>query len=246
MERLTIEKYGELLIKYNDGEYRSPCFGCESINECNPEKRTCGFYKALEKLKEYEYLEEQCIKDTTFGFSLLLIKWKQFLGHHQELYEYRKLEKQGKLLKLPYAVGDTVYSLRIDNSTYMMNSEKVWGIVEKKFELRDFEYIGKSVFPTREEAETALIALEKIQQYRNIEHKTTFEWIPCSERLPEEPDPELSDMDVFPEYIVMIEDEELPTVLEYFGHGKWYREGIYYRVVAWMPLPEPYILQEMT
>lgn len=94
--------------------------------------------------------------------------------------------------------------------------------------------------------EAALIALEEIQQYRNIEHKTTFEWIPCSERLPEEPDPELIDMDIFPEYIVMIEDAELPTVLEYFGHGKWYREGIYYSVVAWMPLPEPYILQEMT
>ena len=59
MERLTIEKCGELLIKNNDGEYRSPCFGCESINKCNPEKMTCGFYKSMKKLKEYEDLEEQ-------------------------------------------------------------------------------------------------------------------------------------------------------------------------------------------
>lgn len=59
MERLTITKCGEFLIKNNDREYRSPCFGCESINKCNPEKVTCGFYKALEKLSEYEDLEEQ-------------------------------------------------------------------------------------------------------------------------------------------------------------------------------------------
>lgn len=59
MERLTTKKCGELLIKYNDGEYRSPCFGCESINKCNQEKVTCGFHKALEKLAEYEDLEKQ-------------------------------------------------------------------------------------------------------------------------------------------------------------------------------------------
>ncbi len=59
MERLTIEKCGEILVKNGDGEYRSPCFGCESINKCNPGKMTCGFYKAIEKLKEYEDLEEQ-------------------------------------------------------------------------------------------------------------------------------------------------------------------------------------------
>lgn len=59
MERLIIEKCGELLIKNNDDEYRSPCYGCESIRECNPEKVACGFYKALENLKKYEDLEEQ-------------------------------------------------------------------------------------------------------------------------------------------------------------------------------------------
>lgn len=59
MERLTIETCGEILVKNGDGEHRSPCFGCESINECKSEKMTCGFYKAIKKLKEYEDLEEQ-------------------------------------------------------------------------------------------------------------------------------------------------------------------------------------------
>lgn len=59
MERLTLKKYGEFLIKNNDGEYRSPCFGCESINKCNPEKTACGFFMALKKLEEYEDLEEE-------------------------------------------------------------------------------------------------------------------------------------------------------------------------------------------
>lgn len=59
MERLTTRKCGELLIKYKDGEYRSPCLGCESINKCYTKKVACDFYKALEKLEEYEDLEEQ-------------------------------------------------------------------------------------------------------------------------------------------------------------------------------------------
>lgn len=78
MEKLTVKKYGELLIKYNDREYRSPCFGCNSINKCNQGETPlrCGIYKALEKLKEYEDSEEQ-----------------------------------GKLLRLPCVVGDTVYTV---------------------------------------------------------------------------------------------------------------------------------------
>lgn len=137
MDRLATKKCGELLIKCNDGEYRSPCFGCESINKCNPEKVTCGFYKALEKLKEYEDLEEQ-----------------------------------GKLLKLPCTVGDTVYEVQesrkriqpyIVIAVHVSDCGNLYG-----WELKDgkgvysnvngfSEYaLGKSVFIAREEAEAAL------------------------------------------------------------------------------------------
>ncbi len=75
--------------------------------------------------------------------------------------DYEDLEEQGKLLKLPCAVGDTVYVLRLDNAAYMMNNEKAWEIVEDKFEIFHFDSIGKTVFPTREEAEAALKELER-------------------------------------------------------------------------------------
>ena len=65
-------------------------------------------------------------------------------------------------------------------------------------------------------------------------------WIPCSKELPEEPDYGLKDMDELEEYIVMIEGAVKPTVLEYAGGGEWYRDGVFYSVVAWRPLPAPY------
>ena len=61
------------------------------------------------KLGKYEDLEEQCIKENAFGIRLLLEKWKEFFEDIQELAEYRKLKKQGRLLILPCVVGDTVY-----------------------------------------------------------------------------------------------------------------------------------------
>lgn len=78
----------------------------------------------------------------------------------EKLAKYEDLEEQGKLLKLPCAVGDTVYVLRLDNAAYMMNNEKVWEIVEDRFEIRYFDCIGKTVFLTRKEAEQALKDLE--------------------------------------------------------------------------------------
>ena len=78
-----------------------------------------------------------------------------------KLAEYEDLEEQGKLLKLPCAVGDMVYVLRLDNTAYMMNNEKVWEIVEDKFEIFHFDSIGKTVFLTREDAEAALKESER-------------------------------------------------------------------------------------
>lgn len=80
---------------------------------------------------------------------------------YEKLREYEDMEEQGKLLKLPCAVGDTVYVLRIDNLAYMMDDKKVWEIVEGKFKIRHFDCIGKTVFLTREEAESALKELSE-------------------------------------------------------------------------------------
>ncbi len=143
MERLAVQKYGTLFMKYSDCEYRSPCFGCESINRCNPEKMACSSYKALKKLAEYEELEEQ-----------------------------------GKLLKLPCAVGDIVYQLMVTGVNedskrlkYKMFKAKVFRFSVDSFTLCFMTEIidenkyhselplssfGKTVFLTREEAKSAL------------------------------------------------------------------------------------------
>lgn len=76
-------------------------------------------------------------------------------------------------------------------------------------------------------------------------------WIPCSERLPEEPE-ELPTEDEFieemildgkfKEYIVTIYGAKVTTTLYYFGNGNWYDviSSECYKVIAWQPLPETY------
>lgn len=74
-------------------------------------------------------------------------------------------------------------------------------------------------------------------------------WIPCSDRLPEEP--EVSTYDtirtliregLIQEYIVMLYGATKPTTLWYTGDGVWYDPYTEqtYLVTAWHPLPEPY------
>ena len=65
-------------------------------------------------------------------------------------------------------------------------------------------------------------------------------WIPVSERLPKEPEEGLTDLDECDEYIVMIENADIPTALNYVGDGEWYRDGEFYNIIAWQPLPQPY------
>ena len=88
------------------------------------------------------------------------VKNHDYISAAHKLAEYEDLEEQGRLLKLPCSVGDTVYVLRIDNSVYMMSNKKVWEIVEEKFEIRHFDCIGKTVFLTRQEAENKLKEME--------------------------------------------------------------------------------------
>ncbi len=117
---------------------------------------------ALNKLAEYEELEERCCKENSWGLKMLTEKWKEFIEDIQELCEYRKAEEQNRLLKLPCAVGDTVYIVKggevlrnyvvqihiaqVEAQTFFSCYDDCFGI----------EQIGKTVFLTREEAEAAL------------------------------------------------------------------------------------------
>lgn len=68
----------------------------------------------------------------------------------EKFIEWKALEKQGKLLKLPVPAGSLVYE------PYRFMGEGAWEIDVHKIRLEDLEKIDKTVFLTREEAEDAL------------------------------------------------------------------------------------------
>ena len=90
--------------------------------------------------------------------------------------EQQRLEEQGLLLKLPCKVGDTVYSITRDFiSEYMVESIRIYehsiqfywkctkGIYRNVVGFADFE-IGKTVFLTEQEAQTALEKMKAGEQ----------------------------------------------------------------------------------
>ena len=111
MERLTYR--AELGVSIDKNE---DCPTCSACWNCNIPPRKCGYISdALEKLAEYEDLEEQ-----------------------------------GRLIRIPCKVGDSIYSVIEDGLT----------IIELKFSLdfyvRRKNDIGKTVFLTKSEAEVKL------------------------------------------------------------------------------------------
>ena len=125
-----------------------------------------GKTKAYYKLQEYEDLEEEL--ESIYGECPGLLKRVvDTLKSHPNIeetpvksrfltdadvdkwLEYKQLEEQGKLLKLPCKVGDTVYLIK-NNGT----------VVERKADMMFigvlWEEFGKEWFLTREEAEAKL------------------------------------------------------------------------------------------
>ncbi len=96
----------------------------------------------------------------------------QFLygEYADKLAEYEDLEEQGKLLKLPCAVGTSVYMVAQDcggdtldcRSRNCDNCEYLYSFVEEnKFEAYMNDEVGKTVFITKTEAE------QKLKERRN-------------------------------------------------------------------------------
>ena len=98
---------------------------------------------------------------------------------NKELKKYEDLEEQGKLLKLPCAVGDTVYyadneysftvlPVKVDEISIMESNEILYkcllfdgnGDVETQFDF-DNDDFRKTVFLTRQEAEDKLVEMEE-------------------------------------------------------------------------------------
>jgi len=93
----------------------------------------------------------------------------QIIDCLKELKEYKNLESDGKLVKLPCKVGDILYYI---NGPYILDAEViefwidecgVWNILTNVYQNRDTyelqvnpENIGSKVFLTKEEAEEKL------------------------------------------------------------------------------------------
>ena len=69
---------------------------------------------------------------------------------------------------------------------------------------------------------------------RVVDLPSAQQWIPCSERLPENGEEVLAST---PDFIYI-------TLHEFINNHHWWSEVVEYRlihnVIAWMPLPEPY------
>jgi hypothetical protein len=159
IEGLTVSK--ERYIKH------SPCHYCEyqSTSDCLMEE--CTYANALNKLAAYEDggLEPEQVSPYNKELVDTIL---------EQLKEYEDLEEQGRLIKLPCKVGDTVYiyadftkniePYTIDEihlgSCYAMQFDCNLCIGDELIDGTEFELedIGKTVFLTREEAEKALEA----------------------------------------------------------------------------------------
>lgn len=112
----------------------------EIIGHC--ERKT----EQYERFYKREYLETMPLTS-----SAIKEYWehRQVVEYLRKLKDYEDLEEQGRLIKLPCKVGDTVYLIK--------NSET---IVERKADMMFigvlWEEFGKEWFPTRDEAEAKL------------------------------------------------------------------------------------------
>ena len=88
------------------------------------------------------------------------------VGHAiDKLAEYEDLEEQNRLIKLPCAVGDTIYAIYSDEDSSFIEEPKVVEVSTHRVWIDsayfDYDDFGKTVFLTREEAEAALKELER-------------------------------------------------------------------------------------
>lgn len=186
MERLTVNDLNK--VCYDPWELcgmESYCTkGCHEEGGC---AKGCKVLKIYRKLSEYEDLEERIYK--IYGeCDGLLETVVEHLERHENIdipesvfkarlstdgavdrwEEYKALEKQGKLLKLPCAVRDVVYCPnKFQNRVYEhiikrieIDSDGIWAIDTSDY-IYDPDDFGKTVFLTKEEAEAALKKMEE-------------------------------------------------------------------------------------
>jgi hypothetical protein len=85
----------------------------------------------------------------------------------KKLSDFEDLEEQNRLLKLPCAVGDTVYEIFPNDEDGKIAEKEIVGFSSEAMMFYGnlfwtrFDKIGKTIFLTKEEAEAALKELER-------------------------------------------------------------------------------------
>lgn len=133
----------------------------------------------IEKYEKYEEIFRSKMTDATCDLLKDKEEFTRWLDRNKWIAkkcdEYARLEEQGKLLKLPCAVGDRVFALIFigyyqEHRIVKCDVIKRIYIDRKNIIMLEFEYIvpdtelsniGKIVFFTREEAEAALSKVDK-------------------------------------------------------------------------------------
>jgi len=77
----------------------------------------------------------------------------------EKLAYYKNLEKQGRLIELPCAVGDIVWTIVRQRDSY--DDSEYWLATQTRFKLEHLPLLGAWIFLTQEEAECAIKRLEK-------------------------------------------------------------------------------------
>ena len=188
MERLTEKQSSGYDLKAMNGEWCNKYCEKQIAQTCNE----CVIYQAIHKLAEYEDFEEKLngvsAKQVVDGFI------KTVENQTNEEYErgciltnaeadkwneYKQLDKQGLLLRLPCKIGDTVYSVTRDfiseyticsiekyNEGLIFNWRCKEGIYVDSIGFKECE-IGKTVFLTQTEAEQKLNEMESDYNDKN-------------------------------------------------------------------------------
>ena len=162
MERLT---FTDLELEMNGHDCTVKLFDktvgnfCDKV--CEEFQYNCPFDKLGRKLKAYE--------DTGLTPEQILAMDEEYTKLAKELGEYKRLEEQGRLIKLPCKVGDTVWEndehlevlteCKVDRFAFD-NAGELYCIYSAKngfFSAKRYiEEFGKTLFLTKAEAEKAL------------------------------------------------------------------------------------------
>lgn len=76
----------------------------------------------------------------------------------KKLSYYEDLEEEGRLIKLPCAEGDVVWTIVQQKDSF--DDRKYWIATQTRFKLEHFPFLGTQIFLTQEEAERQIERLE--------------------------------------------------------------------------------------